>query len=123
MGGLQVDITDAMCSKGLEPYKSRLQSLPHILLHLNPAGVIELYRREQLRQTPAAAIEDRSKANIIQKALVILQVTWMAVQCITRRVYGLPVSLLEIHTMVHVICALTVYAFWFEVSFILILYL
>jgi hypothetical protein len=59
---------------------------------------------------------DKGKANLIQKSLVMLQVTWMATQCITRRAYGLPLTLLEIHTMVHVICALTMYSFWFYVS-------
>lgn len=62
------------------------------------------------------SIDDRSKADTIQKALVLLQVTWMATQCIARTAYGLPICLLELHTMVHVICALAMYGFWFKVS-------
>jgi hypothetical protein len=62
------------------------------------------------------AIEDRSKADFIQKGLVIVQVSWMAIQCIARKAYGLPLTLLEIHTMIHVVCALIMYLFWMEVS-------
>ncbi|KAK0733104.1 hypothetical protein B0T26DRAFT_631727 [Lasiosphaeria miniovina] len=61
-------------------------------------------------------IDDKSKADSIAKALVVGQVCWMAAQCIARAAYGLPIALLEIHTMVHVLCALLIYAVWFRVS-------
>lgn len=60
-------------------------------------------------------ISDKSKANTIQKCLVVSQATWMAAQCLTRRAYGLPLTLLEVHTMVHVLCAAIIYAFWLKV--------
>jgi hypothetical protein len=63
-------------------------------------------------------IEDRSKADFIQKGLVIVQVGWMVIQCTARRAYGLPLTLLEVHTMVHVVCALIMYLFWIKVSFL-----
>ncbi|GAB1318527.1 hypothetical protein MFIFM68171_08737 [Madurella fahalii] len=34
--------------------------------------------------------------------------------CIARKVYGLPLTLLELHTMVHVACAIIMYGFWLE---------
>ncbi|KAK3375716.1 hypothetical protein B0T24DRAFT_205852 [Lasiosphaeria ovina] len=61
-------------------------------------------------------VDDKSKADSIAKALVVGQVCWMAAQCIARAAYGLPIALLEIHTMVHVLCALLIYAVWFRVS-------
>ena len=66
---------------------------------------------------PHDDINDKSKATIIQKSLVLLQIAWMATQCITRKVYGLPLSLLEYHTMVHVISALSIYFFWMKLEF------
>ncbi|KAK0732941.1 hypothetical protein B0T26DRAFT_758231 [Lasiosphaeria miniovina] len=59
-------------------------------------------------------IEDRSKANLLQEVLVITQVGWMAVQCAVREARGLPISLLELHTLVHAVCAIIMYAFWFK---------
>lgn len=40
----------------------------------------------------------------------------MTITCITRRVFGLPITLLEVHTMLHVGCAIALYVFWFQVS-------
>jgi hypothetical protein len=85
-------------------------------LRLSPNGVLQLAKLGYPLYVPEANIDDKGKANLIQKSLVMLQVTWMATQCITRRAYGLPLTLLEIHTMVHVVCALTMYFFWFYVS-------
>jgi len=61
-------------------------------------------------------ISDKSKANLIGKALICVQVTWMMTQCIARKLAGYPLSLLEVHTMVHVVCALMLYVFWYSVS-------
>jgi hypothetical protein len=85
-------------------------------VHLSPNGVLQLAKLGYPLYVSDANIDDKGNANLIQKSLVMLQVTWMATQCITRRAYGLPLTLLEIHTMVHVICALTMYSFWFYVS-------
>lgn len=60
--------------------------------------------------------EDRNKANILAKSLVCIQVTWMLVQRIVRKSAGYPLTLLEIHTTVHVVCALFIYAIWWKVS-------
>lgn len=69
----------------------------------------------ELVQVPRSRIMDGSKADTIQTALALLQVGWMAMQCVTRKIYGLPLCLLELHTMVHVVCAVIMYAFWMEV--------
>jgi hypothetical protein len=48
------------------------------------------------------SIKDRSKADGLAKGLVCVQVLWMIIQCIGRKVSDLPLTLLEIHTLVHV---------------------
>lgn len=60
-------------------------------------------------------ILDKSKANPFQKILVLIQMSWMMAVCIVRKVNGLPLTILEIHTMVHVICALVIFSLWFYV--------
>lgn len=70
---------------------------------------------------PREVVEDKSKHNFFEKGLVLLQVSWFAVQCIARWVYGLPVSLLELHTLVHVVSAMFMYVFWFKVGIYILL--
>ncbi len=84
---------------------------------LSPKGILRL-GEVNLKPfiVPRARIEDRSKADTLQKGLVLLQVGWMALQCIVRKLYGLPLTLLELHTMVHVVCAMAMYACWLRVS-------
>ncbi|KAG7287163.1 hypothetical protein NEMBOFW57_006668 [Staphylotrichum longicolle] len=84
--------------------------------HLTPSGVIELARRGYWIYIKSERIAAKSQANLLQKALVLLQVLYMATTCIARRAYGLPLTLLEIHTMVHVICAIALYGLWLELS-------
>ncbi|KAG8350389.1 hypothetical protein FVEN_g11441 [Fusarium venenatum] len=41
-------------------------------------------------------------------------IIWMVMQCVMRKIKNLPLSLLEIHTMVHVACAVFLYLCWFR---------
>lgn len=101
MGGLTVDVeklTDAL-----------------FRMALTPDGVIALAKRGSPLDILPETISDKSKANIITKVLICIQVLWMVIQCIARKAVGYPLTLLEIHTMVHVFCALTLYILWWEV--------
>jgi hypothetical protein len=81
---------------------------------LRPRGLLHLARQGHFLDIPEDTIRDKSKADILAKGLVCCQVTRMVVQCIARKASGLPVTLLEVHTMVHVVCALSMYALWFH---------
>lgn len=59
-------------------------------------------------------IRDKSKADMLAKSLVCIQVSWMLVQTIARKVAGYPITLLEVHTLVHVACAIAMYGLWFQ---------
>lgn len=59
-------------------------------------------------------ILDRSKADPITKVLTCFQAGYMIVQVIGRRAADLPITMLEINTLGHVVCALVIYAFWFQ---------
>jgi hypothetical protein len=107
MGGIRVDIHDI---NPLGP------SYFPDMIPLSPSGVEGFARLGNFFPMSSADIEDRSKANIFQKALVLVQISWMAIQCVARTIAGAPISLLEIHTMVHVLCATMLYCFWLKVS-------
>lgn len=106
MGGLVVDIRDVKGSYATVP-KATLTSY----------GVIELAKQRHFFDIPPETLLDKSKASISGKTLVCIQILWMVVQCIARKATGYPLTLLEIHTMVHVVCALGMYVFWFSVSY------
>ena len=74
---------------------------------------------------------------MLAKGLVCFQVTWMVVQvqhnvpftwqtlegfnqlyqqAIARKASGYPLALLELHTLVHVLCALIMYSLWIKVD-------
>ncbi|RGP60930.1 hypothetical protein FSPOR_10353 [Fusarium sporotrichioides] len=78
------------------------------------ASIIWLAERGHWIKIRKQCIDDKSKADTVQNAIVLIQVLWMATQCIARRISNLPLSLSEIHTIVHVVCAVPLYICWFE---------
>lgn len=49
---------------------------------------------------PRSFIMHQSKADFFKKSLVVIQVSWVIIECAARKVYNLPLSLLELHIMV-----------------------
>jgi hypothetical protein len=82
---------------------------------LQPAGIVVLAEMGHFIEMPEKTIKDKSKADILAKSLACLQVSWMVIQCIGRKAAGLPISLLEVHVLVHVACALCLYTLWMDV--------
>ena len=62
-------------------------------------------------------LSDKSKSNGLAKFLVCTQAIWFCVQFIWRLADLLPVTLLELNTFAHCLCALTVYALWWNKPF------
>lgn len=71
-------------------------------LTLTARGVALLAECGHLPNIPEADIKDKSKANNLAKALVVLQALWMLMQVIARLIAHLPVTLLEVNTVAHV---------------------
>ena len=71
-------------------------------LTLTACGMAFLAKCGHLPNVSEAEIADKSKANDIAKALVLIQASWMLVQVIGRIIAKLPVTLLEINTIAHV---------------------
>lgn len=83
-------------------------------LTISPKGIAFLAKHNHFVRIPEAVIRDKSKADTLAKALVIVQVSWMVVQTVSRRIVGYPITLLEVHTLVHVACAIGMYGLWFK---------
>jgi hypothetical protein len=83
---------------------------------ISDQGVLFLAKRGHSCDIDDYTISNKSKAWLVGKTLIIIQVVWMAIQCVARYAYGYPLALLEVHTMVHVVCALILYGLWWPVS-------
>lgn len=83
-------------------------------LTISPKGAAFLASHGHFLKIPDAVIKDKSKADTLAKGLVCIQVSWMLVQTISRKIVEYPITLLEVHTLVHVVCALAMYGLWFK---------
>jgi hypothetical protein len=105
MGGFMFDTND----KGEEAYIPG--SKPIILF---PRAVEMIAEKDHLPDIPHTLILDKSKADSFAKGIVIVQASWLVLQCITRWIAHLPVTKLELNTLAHAVCALVVYALWWD---------
>ena len=80
------------------------------------AGVRLLMKREPhlLPQLSLEQIEDKAKANGLAKTIVCAQAIWFCLQCVTRIIQGLSISLLELNVFCHALCALLIYILWWH---------
>ncbi|KAI1144977.1 hypothetical protein F4825DRAFT_467708 [Nemania diffusa] len=83
-------------------------------LTIMPAGLAILAKHGHFIALSEKSIRDKSKADVLAKTLVCIQVAWLIIQSIERALNGLPIALLEIHVLAHVACALLLYGIWFE---------
>ena len=103
MGGFVFDTEDAECP----PY---IAGSPRLIL--TAQGIAKLAEHGHLPNIPETLIADKSKANFVAKLLATLQASWFLVQCVARWKAHLTITLLELNTLAHVICALLMYLFW-----------
>lgn len=81
-------------------------------LSLTAQGMVKLAEHGHLPDIPETLIVDKSKADFIAKMLATLQASWFLVQCIARWKEHLPMTLLELNTLAHAVCALLMYLLW-----------
>ena len=98
-------------TKNVEEISSRITRAT-----ITPKGAIKLAKEGFFIDVSRNTISDKSSANSFGKGLVCIQVLWFVVQCIARAIASYPLVLIEIHTMVHVACAIMMYILWWEVS-------
>jgi hypothetical protein len=60
------------------------------------------------------AIKDKSKGDLLSKGFAILQTGWFILQCIARKIQGLPITELEIVTLGFAALNFATYALWWN---------
>ena len=112
MGGYAFDVSNDKKPRIWPPEVDRLTPTPLTVLKClisqdkDLRAVVPFLTEEQ--------IWDKSKANGLAKAIVCFQAAWYCTQCIARLGQGMPISLLELNTFAHAICALLVYLLWWD---------
>jgi hypothetical protein len=111
-GGFAFDTTD------LPEHEKFLPGLRDRVL-LTPEGLLALAKDDPtlIPDIPTAFINDKSKLNAAAKALVFIQAAWFVVETVVRLCQRLPVSLLELNTFAHALCALLIYVLWWDKPF------
>jgi hypothetical protein len=111
MGGFVFDIRP-------DPDEPAAFSLPsgrtHVTLTPNAIVFLAENRPNWIPDISKETIKDRSKSDAFAKALVLIQTSWFCLQSISRLGFGLPISLLELNTFAHVLCASFVYLYWWS---------
>ena len=83
-------------------------------LSLSPEGIRLLSFLGRLPEIKENQIRDKSKADGLAKTIVVLQAGWQIIQTIARLHQNLPITLLEVNTIGHVLCALVLYLLWWS---------
>ena len=86
-------------------------------LTLTPGGLELLLTNFPYLELPYVSgkeISDKGKANQLAKGIVCAQALWFCVQAVGRVAESLPLSLLELNTFAHALCALFIYMLWWE---------
>ncbi|KAL8707388.1 MAG: hypothetical protein Q9220_007580 [cf. Caloplaca sp. 1 TL-2023] len=108
MGGFVFDM-DEISSQRSEPFVAGVPRLT-----ITPRGVALLATCGFLPKISREDILDKSKADNVSKLLSVLQALWMLAQIITRLRGNLSITLLEINTLAHIICAIIIYGLWWN---------
>lgn len=83
-------------------------------LTLTARGVALLADCNLLPDIERKFLKDKSKSDGLSKFIACIQAAWLVVQVIGRLKLGLQVTLLEINTIGHVLCALVIYILWWH---------
>ncbi|KAF4969086.1 hypothetical protein FSARC_3609 [Fusarium sarcochroum] len=86
----------------------------YTLLTLTPEGLLYLAGKRHFIDVPDLTIKDKSRPDAFAKIVVVFQVVWMVLENCTRLDVGLPVTIIEGHTLIHVVTAVAMYILWFK---------
>ncbi len=69
---------------------------------------------KKLEEVSAETIEDKSKGDALSKTFSILQISWFIVQCLTRALQHLPITLLEVTALAFAGLSIITYCLWWN---------
>ncbi|KAL8940801.1 MAG: hypothetical protein Q9216_002627 [Gyalolechia sp. 2 TL-2023] len=108
MGGFVFDLEEHL------PQRTAAFTTKVPRLTLTPRGVALLAACGYLPRISVEEILDKNKSDNLSKILSVLQALWMLAQIISRLYGKLPVTLLEVNTLAHIVCAMIIYALWWN---------
>jgi hypothetical protein len=117
MGGYAIDCSDLDDEHRYLPAARKgdqVRTRERITLSGDAVHFFAEHLPQSLPDISLATITDKSKASALAKTLVCIQATWFCIQCIYRLSTDLPISLLELNTFGHSICALLIYLLWWD---------
>ncbi|KAL9599873.1 MAG: hypothetical protein Q9219_003567 [cf. Caloplaca sp. 3 TL-2023] len=108
MGGFAFDL-DEVLPRDDDTFTTKVPRLT-----LTPRGVALLAACDYLPKISKEDILDKNKSDNVSKILSVLQAIWMLGQIISRLYGNLTVTLLEVNTLAHIICAIIIYGLWWN---------
>ena len=108
MGGFVFDLEED-CAAEHDTFTAKYSRLT-----LTPRGMALLARCGFLPKISKEDILDKSKSDNLSKMISIVQALWMLAQIIGRLIMDLPVTLLEVNTLAHIMCAIVIYVLWWD---------
>ena len=108
------ELPKAKKDDGGERLNKRLTLTPHGVLRVAQWGLEEGDGLKLLSATTAKEVRDKSDPTTLTKVIVVWQALWIVVQVIDRTAAHYPVTLLELHTVLHTFCAVSTYIIWWR---------
>ncbi|KAI0062789.1 hypothetical protein BV25DRAFT_1825333 [Artomyces pyxidatus] len=81
---------------------------------LSRFDVVKLVEAGALVPPTEDEIRGWSQGDALSKGLAVVQTLWFVIQCIARRVEGLPITQLEVMTLAYTTITVAMYAFWWS---------
>ena len=108
MGGFVFDLEEN-CATERDSFTAK-----HSRLTVTPRGMALLARCGFLPKISKEDILDKNKSDNLSKMISVVQALWMLAQIIGRLIVHLPVTLLEVNTLAHILCAIIIYILWWN---------
>ena len=75
---------------------------------------IMTYFPDIITDTPEETILDRAQSSSLGKFILVVQVTWFCINCLSRLDQHLPLTLIEVSTAAHAFCTILTYIVWWS---------
>ena len=108
MGGFVFDLEEN-CAVERDTFTAK-----HSRLTVTPRGMALLARCGFLPKISKEDILDKNKSVNLSKLISVVQALWMLAQIVGRLIVDLPVTLLEVNTLAHILCAIIIYILWWD---------
>lgn len=108
MGGFVFDLVEDF------PAERDTFTAKHSRLTVTPRGMALLARCGFLPKISKEDILDKSKSDNLSKVISVAQALWMLAQIVGRLIAHLPITLLEVNTLAHIMCAMIIYILWWD---------